>query len=101
MSGGLLEVLLIVALGLATYGLRIGGYLALARFERLDPRLEAALDAVPAAVIAALVAPVALATGLAETITCAVIVVVALRLPIIPTLLVAAAVSSLLRVAGL
>ncbi|MCG8672999.1 MAG: AzlD domain-containing protein, partial [Pseudomonadales bacterium] len=81
MSEPAAEFLAIAVLGLATYAFRIGGYLVLARLERLNPRVEAALDAVPAAVIAALVAPVALATGIAESITVAVIVVAALRLP--------------------
>ncbi len=101
MSNGLAELVLIALLGLATYGLRVGGYLLLARFERLDPRVEAALDAVPAAVIAAIVAPVVLATGLAETIAAAVTVVAAMRLPVIPTLLIAAVTVSLLRALGL
>ena len=59
---------------------RIGGYLVLSRFERLNPRVEAALDAVPAAVITALVAPAVLATGAAETIAAIVTIVAALRL---------------------
>ena len=101
MSEPAAEFLAIAVLGLATYALRIGGYLVLARLERFNPRVEAALDAVPAAVIAALVAPVALATGIAETITVAVMVVAALRLPTIPVLVIAAIVVSLLRAAGL
>lgn len=101
MSPELAEIGMIVLLGLATYALRVGGYLVLARFERLDPRLEAALEAVPASVIAALVAPVAFATGLAESIAALATVVAALRWPIMPTLLVAALSVSLLRAAGL
>jgi uncharacterized membrane protein len=101
MSPDISEYLLIVLLGVATYAMRIGGYLVLSRFERLDPRVEAALEAVPAAVLTALVAPVALATGLAETIAAAVTVVAALRLPILPTLLVGGACAALLRAAGL
>lgn len=101
MSNDTAELLMIVALGIATYGLRIGGYVVLARIPRLNPRVEAALDAVPAAVIAALVAPMVLATGLAETIAAALTVAAGLRWPIMPTLLVAAASVSLLRFAGL
>ena len=96
-----MTVLLIFALGVATYGTRVAGHLVLSRFERLDPRVEAALDAVPAAVIIALVAPMVLATGYAETIAAAVTILVALRLPIMPTLLIAAVTVSLLRAAGL
>lgn len=101
MSQELAEIGMIVLLGLATYTLRIGGYLVLARFERLNPRLEAALEAVPASVITALVAPVAFATGIAESIAALATVLAALRWPIMPTLLVAAISVSLLRAAGL
>ena len=96
-----MAVLLILALGVATYGTRIAGHLVLSRFEKLDPRVEAALDAVPAAVITALAAPMVLATGYAETVAAAVTILVALRLPILPTLLIAAVTVSLLRAAGL
>jgi uncharacterized membrane protein len=94
-------LLIILGLGIATYGTRIAGHLVLSRFERLNPRVEAALDAVPAAVISALVAPAVLATGWAETIAAAVTVLVALRLPLIPTLAIGAVIVSLLRFAGL
>jgi uncharacterized membrane protein len=94
-------VLLILALALATYGTRIGGHLILSRFEKLDPRVEAALDAVPAAVITALVVPAVLATGIAETIAASVTILAALRLPVIPTLLIGAVTVSVLRAAGL
>jgi uncharacterized membrane protein len=101
MSPHLSELVLILLLGAGTYAMRIGGYLLLARFERLNPRVEAALDAVPAAVITAIVAPVALATGPAEAIAAIVTIVAALRLSIMPTLLIAAITVSLLRAAGL
>ncbi len=101
MSADTVNTALIVLLGVVTYGLRVGGYLVLARFSRLNPRVEAALDAVPVAVITALVAPVALVTGAAESIAAAVTVVAALKLPILPTLAVAAVAVTVLRAAGL
>ena len=101
MSPTLSDFVLILLLGLGTYAMRIGGYLMLARFERLNPRVEAALDAVPAAVITAIVAPVLFATGPAETIAGLVTIAAALRLSIMPTLLIAAVTVSLLRAAGL
>lgn len=96
-----MAVLLIMALGLATYGTRIAGHLILSRFESLNPRIEAALDAVPIAVITALVTPAVLASSVADSIAAAITVVAALRLPILPTLLIAAVSASLLRAAGL
>ena len=101
MSEQLSSLLLIAILGIATYAMRIGGYLVLARFERVDPRVEAALDAVPASVITAIVAPVAFVTGPAETIASAIVMVAALRLSIMPTLVVGAAAIIALRAAGL
>lgn len=101
MSAAASEFVLILLLALGTYAMRIGGMLVLARFGKLDRRVEAALDAVPVAVITALVAPVALATGTAESVAALVTIVAALRLPIMPTLLVAAVTVSLLRAAGL
>ena len=96
-----MAVLLILALALATYGTRIAGHLILSRFEKLDPRVEAALDAVPAAVITALVVPAVLATGAAETIAAGATILAALRLPVIPTLLIGAVTVSVLRALGL
>ena len=54
---GLTLALLIAVAALATYATRVGGHLVVARFRRLDPRVEAALDAVPVAVLTAIVAP--------------------------------------------
>ena len=101
MSADPMAVLLILALALATYGTRVAGHLILSRFERLDPRVEAALDAVPAAVITALVAPAVLANGVADTIAAGVTILAALRLPVIPTLIIGAVTVSVLRTAGL
>jgi len=101
MTADPMAVLLILALGVGTYGTRISGHLILSRFERLNPRVEAALDAVPIAVITALVAPAVLASGIAEAIAAMVTVAAALRLSIMPTLLIAAVTVSLLRAAGL
>ena len=59
-------VWIILAGALATYATRIGGYVVLARFKRIHPRVEAGLNAVPAAVLSTLVAPALLTGGPAE-----------------------------------
>lgn len=100
MSIGWETALLIFALALGTYATRVGGYLLLSRFERLDPRVEAALDAVPAAVLTALVTPVAFASGVAESVATAVVIAAALWLPILPTLAIAACAVASLRALG-
>lgn len=96
-----LALLLILALGLATYGTRVGGYLVLSRFEKLNPRVAAALDAVPIAVITALVTPAVLARSYADVIAALITIVAALKLPILPTLVTGAAAVSVLRTIGL
>lgn len=57
---------IILAAAVATYATRIGGYVILARFKRIHPRVEAGLNAVPAAVLSTLVAPALLSGGPAE-----------------------------------
>lgn len=66
-----------------TYLVRIGGHLALSRFEVLPPRVEAALNAVPAAVLTTLVAPAALTQGWPETFALIIAGIAALRLPML------------------
>lgn len=72
-------VWIILAGAVLTYLTRIGGYVVLSRFERINPRVEAGLNAVPAAVLTTLVAPAALSAGPAELIALAVAGLVALR----------------------
>ena len=77
--------LLILVAALATYATRVGGHLVVARFRRLDPRVEAALDAVPVAVLTAIVAPALvpgdfLAGGWREVATLAAAALIGLRL---------------------
>jgi uncharacterized membrane protein len=72
-------VWIILAGAVLTYLTRIGGYLVLSRFERINPRVEAGLNAVPAAVLTTLVAPAALSAGPAELLALLVAGLVALR----------------------
>lgn len=72
-------VWIILAGAALTYLTRIGGYVVLSRFERINPRVEAGLNAVPAAVLTTLVAPAALSAGPAELIALVVAGLVALR----------------------
>lgn len=72
-------VWIILAGAAVTYLTRIGGHLALSRFECVPARLEAALDAVPAAVLTTLVAPALMNAGPLEFAAIAVAGLVALR----------------------
>jgi uncharacterized membrane protein len=90
-------VWIILAGAALTYLTRIGGYVVLSRFERINPRVEAGHKAVPAAVLTTLVAPAALAAGPAELIALAVAGLVALRGGMMSMFLTGAAVLIALR----
>ena len=88
---------LILALGIATYATRSLGYLIVAQFGTLHPRVMAALDAVPAAVITTIVLPPVIEGGLAERLTFVIAVLLSLRLSMPITLFISIVVLALLR----
>ena len=88
---------LILALGIATYATRSLGYLIVAQFGTLHPRVMAALDAVPAAVITTIVLPPVIEGGLAERLTFVIAVLSSLRLSMPITLFISIVVLALLR----
>lgn len=90
-------VWIILAGAVLTYLTRIGGYVVLSRFERINPRVEAGLNAVPAAVLTTLVAPATLSAGPAELIALVVAGLVALRGGMMSMFLTGAAVLIALR----
>jgi uncharacterized membrane protein len=69
---------LLVAMGLAAFACRAGGFWIM-RFVTITPRLEAALKATPLAVMVGIVAPVA-AHGSAVELTALVAIGIAMRL---------------------
>lgn len=90
----------ILAMMAATVFTRLFGALLIGRFS-LSPRAEKALGAVPPAVLMAVVTPTAIATGLAETMACAVTVIAALRLSLLPAAGLGVATVACLRAIGL
>ena len=79
---------LIFILATLTFITRIGGYLVLARFERIPKPIKAGLEAVPAAVITTLVVPPAISAGPAEMTALVVATIACFRLtPILVILL--------------
>ncbi len=92
---------IILAGAIATYVTRVAGHMVLSRFESIPPRVAAALDAVPAAVLTTLVVPAAVSNGPAGAITLVVAGFAALRLGIVPVLVIGAALIIALRAAGL
>lgn len=91
---------LILALGIATYATRSLGYLIVAQFGILHPRVMAALDAVPAAVITTIVLPPVIEGGLAERLAFVIAVLLSLRLSMPITLAISIVVLALLRAAS-
>lgn len=86
----------ILAMAFASALTRIIGLL-LVEHVRMPQRVQDALAAIPPAVLMAVVAPTALATGMAETIACAVTALAALRLPLLAATTLGIACVALLR----
>ncbi|HEX2884928.1 AzlD family protein [Vineibacter terrae] len=74
----------IVAMAVVTYLTRVTGFFIGDRLA-LRGRAKAAFDAIPPAVLVAVIAPTALATGWPETVTAAVTIIAAARLPLLAT----------------
>lgn len=89
------NLIAILAMGLATYLTRIAGFYLADRLPR-SGRVRVALDALPPAVLTAVVAPAVLA-GPAEAIAGLITVVAAFRLPLIVVVAIGVASVGLLR----
>ncbi|MDB5553153.1 MAG: hypothetical protein JWL86_3137 [Rhizobium sp.] len=92
--------LAILAMAAATILTRVSGVFLL-RYISIGEQTREALDAIPPAVLMAVIAPTALATGLAETIACAVTALAALRLPLLACVAIGVGTVVVLRAAGL
>jgi uncharacterized membrane protein len=93
-------LLAIVAMTAATVFTRLSGAFLMRRFS-LGEKAERALTTVPPAVLMAVVTPTALATGVAETLACAVTALAALRLSLLPSAAAGVATVAILRAIGL
>ena len=96
MSNDLIAILTIAAMAVVTYCTRIGGFLLL-RNRSLSPRAMAVLEAVPGCVLISVIAPRFVAGKPAELLALAITLLAALRLPLLPTVLVSVVVTGLLR----
>ena len=90
----------IVVMALATAGTRLAGLFVPSGFAR-HGRLKAAFEAMPVAVLVAIVAPSVLATGWPETVSAALVAVIAWRFPLIGAVVVGVLVVSGLRLLAL
>jgi uncharacterized membrane protein len=89
----------ILAMGAVTYFTRILGFLIADRLPKSGP-VRVALDALPPAVLVAVIAPIVM-SGPIEAIAGLAVLVLALRLPLIATVIVGVATAALLRLAFL
>lgn len=86
----------IILMATATYMTRIGGYLLLGN-RALSQRTLVVLEAAPGCVLIAVIAPVFVSGRASDLIALAVTCVAALRLPLLPTVLVGVGAAGLLR----
>ncbi len=87
---------LILLVTLATFAMRAGGAVIMARAQ-LGPIATAAFEAMPVAVLTAVAAPAALTQGLPEAIAGAAAVIVGLRAPMAVVIVVAMATVVVMR----
>ena len=96
MTIDLWTMLTIAAMGVVTYGTRIGGFLLL-RNRHLSPRSLAVLEAVPGCVLISVIAPRFVSDKPAELLALAITLLAAWRLPLLPTVLISIVATGLLR----
>lgn len=89
---------LLTVLGMAavTYFTRVVGFLAL-RNRVLSRRVTRVLEAVPGCVLISVIAPRFVASDPRELVAIAVTALAAMRLPLLPTVLIAIAITALMR----
>ena len=86
----------ILAMAVATYATRIGGYLLL-RDRTLGPRAQAMMEAAPGCVLLSVIAPYFVSPHPAELIALAITIVAATRLPMLAVVAIAVGATDLLR----
>lgn len=86
MSASLMTLLVILAMGLATYGTRLAGYWLL-QGRVIEGRAKVVMDAVPPAILVAVIAPAVFLEGIPEMIAGAITLAAALlRVPLLLTI---------------
>lgn len=89
-------LLTILLMALTTYLTRILGFLAL-RNRTLSPRMAYVLESVPGCVLISVIAPAFVSDNPADLIALAITVIAAMRLPLLPTVIIGIAATGLLR----
>jgi uncharacterized membrane protein len=91
-----LYVITIICMAAVTYLTRVGGYVFL-RNRMLSPRLRTVMENAPGCVLITIIAPDFVTGRPADLIALAVTMVVATRLPVLPTVVIAIASAGVLR----
>ena len=89
-------LLTVLGMGAVTYATRIGGYALLRQFP-VRGRVKAGLEAVPIAILTAIIAPAALAAGPADALAAVITVLLALRSPVLVSMVGGVGAAVLLR----
>ncbi|CDZ69472.1 Branched-chain amino acid transport [Neorhizobium galegae bv. orientalis] len=100
MTVDLATLVAILSMAAATVLTRLSG-LVLIRHVSLEGSRRKTIESIPPAVLMAVVAPTAFATGIAETLACAVTAFAALRLPMLVSVALGVASVAILRALGL
>ncbi|QCM14058.1 AzlD family protein [Agrobacterium sp. MS2] len=91
-----LYLLTIVLMAAVTYMTRIGGYLLL-KHRDISGRIKIVMECAPGCVLITVIAPVFVSGRLSDLITLGITAIVATRLPVLPTVLIAIGSAALLR----
>src|SRR5262245_33035385 len=81
------NVLTIVAMAVVTYATRVSGLL-LVKMTNPSRAVQSALDAVPVAVLTAVIAPTLVKGGVADLVAAGITVLAAIRLPLLPAVVI-------------
>lgn len=91
-----LSLLTIVLMAITTYLTRVAGYLVL-RDRKLGPRAQAVMEAAPGCVLITIIAPHFVTTAPADLLALAISLLAAMRLPLLPVVIVSVTSTALLR----
>ncbi|ELL3369798.1 AzlD family protein [Shigella sonnei] len=91
-----LTLLTIVLMAITTYLTRVTGYLVL-RDRKLGPRAQAVMEAAPGCVLITIIAPHFVTTAPADLLALAISLLAAMRLPLLPVVIISVTVTAFLR----
>lgn len=91
-----LTLVTIILMAITTYLTRVAGYLIL-RDRKLGPRAQAIMEAAPGCVLITIIAPHFVTTAPADLLALAISLLAAMRLPLLPVVIISVMATALLR----